>query len=66
MGRTLRTDVDAQLYAPGDRNGLEAGLAALMADESRRDRIGRAGRATFLSTFSMEAQLDAVERVLRS
>ena len=47
------------LVPPGDVAALTAAIAALMLDEERRARFGRAGRARMQSEFSLKAMVAA-------
>ena len=53
------------LVPPGDVDALAAGLASL-ADPAVRERLGRAGRARAVETFSVEAVAPAFEAQVRA
>lgn len=63
-------DECAALVPPGDTEALTAGLADLLDDPHRRDRLGRAGRQRALRRYSWtsvaattsECYVDAIER----
>ncbi len=49
----------ADLVTPGDVGELEVAIAGLLDDPERRTRMGRAGRARVLATFSWRAVAEA-------
>jgi colanic acid/amylovoran biosynthesis glycosyltransferase len=51
------------LSAEGDRPGLAASLARLLADESLRERLGRQGRALMAGKFDIAAQSARLEQI---
>jgi glycosyltransferase involved in cell wall biosynthesis len=54
------------LVPPGDVRALRDGIAALLAEPSRREAFGRAGRDRAASYYSPEEIVPRVERVYRS
>lgn len=51
------------LVEPGDARALAEAVEALLADPARRERMGRAGVRMVRGRFSLEAMLDALEKV---
>lgn len=52
------------LVPPGDEMSLTNALRTVLADETARDRWGRAGRERAVELFGRERQLDALTRVI--
>lgn len=53
-------------FPVGDASAAAAAIAALIDDPDRRARMGRAGRARVLATFSRASQVRGLEAVFRS
>ena len=52
------------IVGPGDVTGLADGIVRLATDSDLRRRFGAAGAGRAQRDFSLDAHLDAVERVL--
>ncbi len=64
MAQDLTDGVDALLYPPGNVGRLSDQLQLLIVDEGKRRQIGEQGEETFRKKYSMEAQVNEVERRL--
>jgi glycosyltransferase involved in cell wall biosynthesis len=57
IARTLKNDLDALLYEPGDVAGLAEGLRSLHDNPALRSRLGSAGRTLMERTGTWDVQL---------
>jgi glycosyltransferase involved in cell wall biosynthesis len=62
----VRDGQTGRLVAPGDVDGLAAALADLAADPSRRQEMGRRGRARAEADFAWERIIERVLALYRS
>ena len=62
----VRDGETGRLVAPGDVDGLAAALADLAADSSRRQEMGRRGRARAEAEFAWETIIERVLALYRS
>ncbi len=53
------------LVRPGDKFGLAEALSGLLGSREARKRLGDAGQRVVQETFSLEGQLDQIERLYR-
>ncbi len=51
------------LIPPGDAAALAGGVLALLADDARRQRMGRAGAARVQQEFGLETMIEATESI---
>ena len=66
MPDVVRDGENGVLVPPGDANALADAILSLLADPSRRARLGRAARATVESDFTPERELQRNLEIYRS
>jgi glycosyltransferase involved in cell wall biosynthesis len=62
IGDWLQDGISGLMVEPGDARGLARALDDLLADPARQERMGAAGRAHTLASFSPERHLPALLR----
>ncbi len=61
----VRHEQTGLLFEPGDAEGLAAQLLRIAQDDALRERLVEQGRASVNEQFSLEAQVQGIEAVLR-
>jgi len=66
VGEAITSGVHGLLVPAGNRPAFSAAIAALIADRSRRERMGAAARATFQTRFRLESMVERTAMIYAS